>query len=192
VPQPRQRLQSYSSNNSSQGSFGDLFAPCRRIETVMATHKVLKSVVRSVADSFTSLMNYADDDYVMGHVLTVARATGKNRLDIDLLTGVATPEELLTAPVTRAISRYHDDFPQLVERSGADFAFVTTARLLLEFDTSVARAVAGFPQRSESPYRCHVELIDDRDHVYEITLDGWWFPEPPPTGTNKGVGRRRP
>jgi hypothetical protein len=149
----------------------------------MATHKVLKSVVRSVADSFTSLMNYAGGDYVMGHVLTAARATGKNRLDVDLLTGVATPEELVTYPVTRAISSYHDRFPQLVERSGADFAFVAAAKLVLEFDTSVSRAVARFPQLSESPYRCHVELIDDRDHVYEITLDGWWFAEPPPTAT---------
>lgn len=145
----------------------------------MASHKVLKSVARSLADSFTSLMNYDDDDYVMGHVLTAARATGKNRLDVDLLSGEASPDELLTDPVRRAIAGYHERFPRLVERSGADMSFVTKANLSLEYDASVSRRVAHFPRRSESPYRCHVALVDDRDHIYEVTLTGWWFPETP-------------
>ena len=61
----------------------------------MPSHKVLQSVARSVADSFASLMNYADDDYVLGHLLNVARASGRNELSVDLLTGKAGPSELL-------------------------------------------------------------------------------------------------
>lgn len=55
----------------------------------MSSHKALKSVVRSVADSFTSLMNYSGDDYVMGHLLNAAcaAATGlviRERPTLDL------------------------------------------------------------------------------------------------------------
>lgn len=142
----------------------------------MPTHKVLKSVVRSLADSFTSLMNYADDDYVMGHLLTAARTTGVNRLDVDLLTGKAGPAELLTDPVVRAITWYCHYFPQLVERSGAEMSFVMAAKLALEYDTSILRPVARFPQFSESPYSCRVEVVDDKGRIYKITLTGWWFP----------------
>lgn len=38
----------------------------------MPSHKTLKSVVRGLAESFTSLMNYWGDDYVMGHVVYAA------------------------------------------------------------------------------------------------------------------------
>lgn len=42
----------------------------------MASHNKLDSVSRSVADSFTSLMNYRGDDHVMGHLLKAARSSG--------------------------------------------------------------------------------------------------------------------
>ncbi len=61
----------------------------------MASHKKLQSVSRSIADSFTSLMNYSGNDYVMGHLLKAARTTGMTRLDVDLLSGIASPKGLL-------------------------------------------------------------------------------------------------
>jgi len=51
----------------------------------MARYRVLKSVVHNVGHSFTSLMNYADDDYVMGHILRFARGAGRDTLSIDLV-----------------------------------------------------------------------------------------------------------
>jgi hypothetical protein len=53
----------------------------------MARYKVLKSVAHSLGHSFTSLMNYAHDDYVMGHILRFARASNRDTLIIDLMTG---------------------------------------------------------------------------------------------------------
>lgn len=69
----------------------------------MARYKVLKSVTHSMAHSFTSLMNYAEDDYVMGHLLREARETHRATLRVDLLTGVASPSELLSSPIGQAI-----------------------------------------------------------------------------------------
>jgi len=65
----------------------------------MPSHKTLKSVVRSLVESFTSLMNYRGNDYVMGHVLYAAWATGATELCVDLLTGQASPSPLLDPPV---------------------------------------------------------------------------------------------
>ncbi len=39
----------------------------------MPGYKVLKGVAHNVGHSFTSLMNYADDDYTMGHILRFVR-----------------------------------------------------------------------------------------------------------------------
>jgi hypothetical protein len=35
----------------------------------MPRHKVLKGIAHNIGHSFTSLMNYAKDDYSMGHIL---------------------------------------------------------------------------------------------------------------------------
>ncbi len=54
----------------------------------MASYKVLKSVTHNVGASFTSLMNYREEDYVMGHILRRALDVGIGRIDVNLLSGV--------------------------------------------------------------------------------------------------------
>lgn len=143
----------------------------------MASHKALKGVSRSVADSFTSLMNYAANDYVMGHLLKAARMTGLMRLEVDLLSGVASPAGLLVRPVADSVGIYCRDFSSLVGRSGSDIAFVRSAQLSVEFDISISRPYSRAPRLSESPYSCVVNIQDDRGKIYESKLDGWWYPE---------------
>ena len=146
----------------------------------MPKHKVLKSVVRSLADSFTSLMNYWQDDYVMGHLLSAARDSGQTTLKVDLMSGSAGPHELLVSPVAQSVKSYCDDFRDLVKRSGADPAFVASATLQVEFDTSVELPLHRGSQIKQSPYVCTAILEDDRGKTYESRLTGWWFPEKKP------------
>lgn len=143
----------------------------------MPSHKKLKSVVRSVVDQFTSSMNYVDGDYVMGHLLSVCRSTGVTTLEVDLLTGRASPPQLLVEPVIKSIARYAGGFRRLVQRSGSDIAFVKAAAMSVRFDTSVTRSAQGWPAALESPYRCEVTIIDDRGKPYTAVVTGWWFPE---------------
>lgn len=141
----------------------------------MARRKVLKSVVRSVADSFTSLMNYRDNDYLMGHLLTAARESGEETLEINLLTSEATPPQLLTKPVSDSVEWYCRNFEDLVARSGSDPGFVRGAGMSVHFDTDTEiRRRDGF---IESPYVCQVVVEDDLGKRYEARLTGWWFPE---------------
>ena len=54
----------------------------------MPGYKVLKGVAHNVGHSFTSLMNYADDDYTMGYILRFARDAGNVcQVSIEALAG---------------------------------------------------------------------------------------------------------
>lgn len=147
----------------------------------MPSHKTLKSVARSVAESFASLMNYRDDDYVLGHIVYAAWSTGATRLRVDLLDGTVESSGLLTEPVAASIRYYVESFPDLVVRSKSDMRFVGAAELEVEVDPAKrgVRMASGF---EESPYRCTVRIVDDRGKVHAHRVSGWWYPEkvPPP------------
>lgn len=145
----------------------------------MPSHKVLKSVVASVAGSFTSLMNYSDGDYVMGHLVRAIWASGDPELRVDLISGQASPESLLVRPVADAVRHYSKRFPELVSRHRSSMNFVSQAQLVVRFDPAIKRPVRLHSTLLESPYTCTVSLTDDRGKVYTASLSGWWFPEPP-------------
>ena len=143
----------------------------------MARYKVLKSVAHNIGHSFTSLMNYAEDDYVMGHILRFARQTGRDTLTIDFVKGDAGPSELLGAPISEVPSRYVKFFWDLVKRHGSDHSLVRNASLILRFDTAVERPLRRAPELKESPFTCDVQITDARGVEYQAHLEGWWSPE---------------
>jgi hypothetical protein len=143
----------------------------------MARYKVLKGVAHNTGHSFTSLMNYAGDDYVMGHVLRLARQTGRDTLTIDLVNGHAGPLELLAAPISEVPSRYMKMFWYLVERHGSDRSLVQNAMLTLRYDTAVERPIRIAPELTESPFTCDVRITDVRGVEYQAHFEGWWYPE---------------
>ena len=142
----------------------------------MGRSKVLKGVAHDVGASFTSLMNYASDDYAMGHVLRLARDSGESTLSIDLLNGRGSPEELVRDHIADLPRRYSEMFLRLVERSGADRNGIRSATLTLVYDLQRQRPspLEGEPQ---SPYTCEVSIVDSRGKEYAVRFDGWWFVE---------------
>ena len=156
----------------------------------MARYKVLKSVAHSFGHSFVSLLNYANDDYVMGHLLTAARSTRSSTLLVDILTGKAAPETLLVPPVRDSIRRYCKWFPDLVARHRTEMIFIATARMTVSFNLTVERPVRHAPNLIESPFLCSVEIEDDRGKVWRAEIKDWWFPEA--TGPSGERARRRP
>ena len=145
----------------------------------MASHKALKSVVRGVAESFTSLMNYAGDDYVMGHVVHTAWATGATEFRVDLLSGKTDDSPLLAGHVGDAVRRQVEWLPDLIRRSKADLDFVTKAELVVTVDPIIRRPLHG-SAFYESPYTCTVRIIDDRGKEYSHCIRDWWYPEKVP------------
>jgi len=122
---------------------------------MMATHETLKSVVRSVAESFTSLMNYSGDDYVMGHVVRAAWQTSATEFRVDLLTGATDSSPPLVPPVRDAIASYVQWLPHTVRRSNSDVKFISEAELIVSIDPEVRRP-RGDSGLYESPFTCTV------------------------------------
>lgn len=151
----------------------------------MASHKALKSVVRSQAESFTSLMNYHGDDYVMGHIILAAWHTGATSLRVHLLTGDTDSSPLLTPEVRDSIARYVQLFPDLVRRSNSSLDFVSDAELVINVDPTERRGGFTNPFLS-SPYTCEARIVDDRGKVYAHRISGWWYPEKNPPLPPKG------
>jgi hypothetical protein len=118
----------------------------------MARYKVLKSVAHNVGHSFTSLTNYAGGDYVMGHVLQLARNSGCDTLTIDFVKSEAGPPELLASPIFEVVARYTNWFWHLVERHGSDRSLVQTATLILRYDIATQRPHHSAPELIEISY----------------------------------------
>jgi hypothetical protein len=154
----------------------------------MAQYRVLKSVAHNIGASFTSLMNYAGDDYVMGHLLTLARQSGQDTLTIDFVTGEARPPELLRPPISEVPVWYTKMFWDLVQRHGSDRSLVQSATLTLRYDISIEQPAKIAPELRESPFACDVQITDRRGKQYSAHFDGWWFPEKVSTPVSKFGG----
>jgi len=143
----------------------------------MPTHKVLKSVAHNMAHSFTSAMNYRDNDYVMGHLLLAARSSGKSVLHVDLLKSTAEPLELIPPPVIDSVMGYCTQFPALLQRSGSDQSLISAAQMTVTYDLNKTRPFAADPRLIESPFLCEVQIIDDKGKTHSGQVSGWWCPE---------------
>lgn len=144
----------------------------------MAQYEALKRVAQDLARSFCSTANYGATDYVLGHVLRAARATGATRLDVDLLSGTCGPPALAVTPVEEAARRYAGMLAELVDAHDSSMERVNGASVVVTFDLSQARPSRHAPQCTESPFACEVRLVDDRGGTWTGSVSDWWFPEP--------------
>jgi hypothetical protein len=128
-------------------------------------------------------MNYSGDDYVMGHILQAAWATGGDSLRVDLLSGEVDPSPLAIPVVVASLAHYVDRLPGLVVRSNSDMSFVQAADMVITVDPGTRRPSTSNALLMESPYTCAVRICDDRGTLYEHLICDWWYAENPP-----GVG----
>jgi hypothetical protein len=154
----------------------DKMAVSFRLDTEMPKVKVLKGVAHNIGDSFTSLMNYRNDDYSLGHVLRFARESGIDTLTIDLLSGQGSPASLLREPISDLPSSYSKMFHRLVKSAGSAQELIQSATLTLVYDLQHSRPgpIANEPQ---SPFTCDVCIVDVRGKSYAVHFDGWWHIE---------------
>jgi hypothetical protein len=144
----------------------------------MPRYKTLQSVAHNFGQSFTSLVNYYEDDFLMGHLLRRARQINVSTLTLDLLTGQRTPPELCDVHVSEALDGYVEWFPDLVRSHESDVSLIKSAQMEVAFDLPTERPDRNFPKALESPYRCTVDIVDDRGKHWQAELSGWWSPEP--------------
>jgi len=141
----------------------------------MARYKVLKSVAHNVGHSFTSLMNYWHDDYVMGHILRFSRESRLDSVTIDLVSGEGSPEALLREPIAQIPEYYSSRFHTMVVNSGSSISLIQNASLTVSYDLTKTFTILGSPQ--QNPYTCDVLIVDDRGREYRAHFEGSWYVE---------------
>lgn len=140
----------------------------------MSRYKVLPSIAHNVAQALTRPSHeHEDDRHLLGDLLGDARKTGQSTLRVDLMTGDATPDALVTRSLARAMARYVQGFPALVAGHGSDMQYVKAARLQITFDLAGERPAEDASGRKESPYTLRVEIDDDRGKTWHAELHGW-------------------
>ena len=143
----------------------------------MARYKVLHSIAHNFGQAFVGASKERADDHLLGRLLTDARRTGQATLRLDILTGEATPQVLVSRSLARVLERYVRGFPELVAGGHSDMQFIRGARMELTFDLATERPVEGAADQRKSPFLCRVVIQDDRGKTWIAELSGWCAPE---------------
>jgi hypothetical protein len=142
----------------------------------MARYKVLSSIAHNVGQAFVGASKSRRDDHLLGHLLADARRTGQSTLWVDIVTGEARPDALVSRSLRRVLDRHAREFPELVAGHHSQMAYVRGARMELSFDLAVERPSARLPDQIESPFLCRVSIEDDRGKTWVAELHGWSAP----------------
>ncbi|MDQ3820425.1 MAG: hypothetical protein M3362_22465 [Acidobacteriota bacterium] len=145
-------------------------------------YKVIKSAAHNFGHSFASTLNYREGDYVMSHIARAVLATGARELQVNLLTGEASPPELLPQVVRDAIASRIAWFPDLLSSHGIPMSVVSSATMLLRFMPEKRSDIQypDAPPTFEFPFVCEVKIVDDRSKQHVgIVNDSWWVEERP-------------
>ena len=141
---------------------------------IKGRRKPLLGVAHSVAHSFISPMNYGSDGYVIEELVKVAVAKNEQTLEVNLLTGEATPKALLLAGIRTSVNRYVESFPGLVESSGSSLRFVKEARLRVSVDLRKPRQTHWLPAAFHYSVVCAVAILADTGRLYTRELGEFW------------------
>jgi hypothetical protein len=143
-------------------------------------YKAIKGAAHNFAHSFTSLMNYGPDNYVMSYLAHAAATSGEAELRVDLLSGTAEPAALLTAPVLRSIDGYVRWFPRHLESMNVSIQAIRRATLRVRFDLEGRTASTHYPASVLCPFESSVEVEDDRGKVHLGTVRDEWMGDEDP------------
>jgi hypothetical protein len=143
-------------------------------------YKRIRSAAHNYAHSFTSLMNYGPDNYVMSYLAHAAATSGEPELRVDLLSGAAEPAPLVIAPVRRSIAGYVQGFPRHLESMNVSVDAIRRATLRVRFDLDGYRRSVQYPGSVLSPFEASVEVEDDRGKVHVGTVRDEWLGDADP------------
>ncbi len=149
------------------------------------SHKMLKSVVRSFVESFTSHSTYYAGDVAMGHIVEAAWSSGATGFRFDLVSGRHDGSPLLVPVVGHSVAQYAAWLPHLITNSKSSIRFVSRAELVVTIDPAMRRPCA-HGDGYESPFSCLLRIVDDRGREYSHWVHGWSGPR-----RQKPAGRRR-
>ena len=136
------------------------------------SYKRFRSAAHNFARSYASTLNWAADDYVMSHLARAALRTGTLELQVDLVSSVGSPPELLSPPVVASVQNRVEQFQRHLRAEGTDPTKVRQAILAVRFELTSQQSLAAVTDFSgviSIPFSATVRIRDDRgvEHVGE-------------------------
>ena len=122
-------------------------------------------MAHNFAHSFASVMNYADGDCTMCHLIRRAKLTGTRRLRLDVIARTAGPIELLSPPIVQACENYCKDFGRLVTSSGSALDMIDRADL--EVVVAIGRQIGAGGKTLHGRVTARIRIRDDRGRFHE-------------------------
>lgn len=115
-------------------------------------YKNIHSAIHNFGHSFTSLMNYVDDDYVIDELRKIHGAG--NDISVDWLTAQFEPASMETPRIRKSIGYWKDTLDKHLLSQNVDPARLTQLRFR-------------WPARQ----RKFMEAVDDRGQAYKIYVN---------------------
>ena len=115
-------------------------------------YKNINAAIHNFGHSFTSLVNYVDDDYVMDE-LSHIHAKGHS-IEVNWATGEFQPSSFASVRITKSIACWRDSLAEHLLRHNVDLAALTALRFV-------------WPARD----RKYMAAIDDRSRSYKMYVN---------------------
>lgn len=138
-------------------------------------YRRIQSAARNYAHSFSSALNFRRHNYVMSHLAHAAFTSGQPELRVDLLSGAAEPEALLTQAVRESLDGYVRRFAEHLESMNVSIAAVRRATLRVRFDLDRRAPSAQHPRSVVYPFESSVLVEDDRGTLHAGTVRDQWL-----------------
>ena len=93
-------------------------------------YKHIHSAIHNFGHSFTSLINYVDNDYVIDELTKIH--TQGNDIEVDWLTGSFTPENLTTPRIQKSIGYWRDSLEKHLASQKVDLPALSQLKFLAQ------------------------------------------------------------
>ena len=148
----------------------------------------LKNVVAGVLGSFVSRNNDVGGYWAIGLLYALARSAAAPDLVVDLMTGSMVPAAV---EFESMVGRYRADLEKRLTACGVELRHVAKAEVRITFDAAVEPGYRG-SSLPASPFRCEVQLTDDRGRSYVASHVGAARPHDAGKETRSLRGERGP
>lgn len=151
----------------------------------MVKYKNLKSAAHNWAHSFLSLFNFYANTFCIQELLECARISKAQVLEIDVLTGKVTPEDLPNSVLKEFLSHIPQRFDEILESQQCSREMLRSVILTIKFDwvsdipdleeVSPGHYFADFIKKPEPIYYdALITLTDIRGKQYTSKIPEWW------------------
>lgn len=138
----------------------------------MAKLKVLKSIGHNATHSYLSLMNYRENDHVIGHLYRIAKDSNNSNIFIDILKKEIKPNSFGTKVIKQSLIDLEQDFLRLLKGANLTKDDIQSAIVKIDFDLD--NSGIGQSGSQLERYKCVVEITDMNEKMHTANVKEWW------------------